>query len=1177
MNRQWTNDQLDAITARGGPVIVSAAAGSGKTAVLIERCIRLLTDPDPAQRVDADRLLVVTFTRLAAAELKDRLSAAIGELVRKTPGNADLLRQQRLLSKAHFSTVDSFCSSLAREYFYLLDIDRDFRVGDDGELNVLTADAMRMTLDMMYTEGSAGFHQIVETFASAKDDSRLESHTLRLFHFVRSHPFPDRWMREKLDYYTDFTDVSTSVWGRIIREYTADAVDYMGRLYDRGYAYLSSDEKLLSGNAALFEGDRAFLDRLTEAVDAEHWDAICAALDSFAAGRFYTPSGYADNPLKIAANAARMTFRKTVDELKKIYAQSEALCLYDIELLKDCAEQLFRAVKLFGENYAALKRERSIADYPDLEHWAIDLLIDPVTLERTAVAEEIASRFDYIMVDEYQDANETQDTIYKALSRDESNLFVVGDVKQSIYGFRHAMPELFLERKNNAALYRSGDPVYPAKIILGKNFRSDPGVLAAVNDIFTKLMSPSVGEIDYNAEEMLYPGADYAPTDEPPAEFDLIDPRGAAEDSAVLVEARFIADRIHRMVAEGFSVKDGDAYRPAEYGDFAILLRSFSGSAPIYADVLSKSGIVVDAGSGDDFLSAREITLMTNLLRVINNPALDIELLSVLMSPLYGFDEDDLARIRAGRPQGTLYAAVIADAERGGRKSRAFLDELSYYRAVSVTVTVSKLIGLIDARSSCMNILTAVDRTGAARNNLRMLADYARGYEQHTHKGLGGFVAYLDRLTENGSDLEAAARDMGAAGSGVMLMSIHASKGLEFPVVILAGTMHRFASDAAKPVLLHPRCGYAQKRWDPALNASFNTMPRKALALEISRGEKSEELRVLYVALTRARQKLLIVSTPRQGAESYLAGISKKLGGEREISPYVVRSAISLSDWLTMCVMLHPDAAELREYAEMEVDCAPEADYHLACHIIRPQAQEDAVGEDAEGPVVEANAAVTEELRRHAAFVYPYEGLLKLPSKVAASALAHKESGGERYLDRPAFMSDKKLNAAERGTAMHLFLQFVDWRAAREDIAAEIARLKDEGYLTAAQADSIDAARAQTFVGSALIDRVLNADKVYREYCFTIRIPASRVNPQIDARFADETVILQGAVDLAFAEDGELVIVDYKTDRVKDPRELAERYHTQLELYRDALEQCLGMKVRECVIYSVHHGVEVKV
>ena len=1175
MTRKWTDNQLNAITARGGSIIVSAAAGSGKTAVLVERCMRLLTDPDPALRVDADRLLVVTYTRAAATELRERLSEAIGELIRSTADNADLIRQQRMLSSAQISTVDSFCSTLARAYFYQLDIDRNFRVGDDGELAILRADAMRLTLDTMYAEGGEAFGRIVETFANAKDDSRLENNILKLYDFVRSHPFPQRWMEDKLSYYTDFTDASTSVWGRIISDYTIDALDYLGSLYDKGASAIAMDEKLHASLRGLYEGDRRFLDSLEQAVAAERWDGIVEALASFVPGRFSSPRGYADNPFKLAAAAARTAFKKVVEELRKIYAQSEALCLYDIELLKGCTEQIFRAVTLFHENYSALKRERALADYPDLEHWAIDLLIDPDSMEPTPIAAEIAARFDYIMVDEYQDANETQDAIFRAVSRDEENLFVVGDVKQSIYGFRHAMPELFLDRKSRAVLYDPEHPVFPAKIILEKNFRSEAGVLAAVNDIFTKLMSPSMGDIEYNEEERLYPGASYPEPVSAPLEFDMLDSRAIGEDDLLLAEATFVAERIHAMVAEGFPVVDKGFVRPAEYSDFAVLLRSFSSAAPTFVEVLSRCGIVATASGESGFLSAREIMVMTNFLRVINNPALDLELLSVLMSPVFGFSEDDLARIRVGRPHGSLYAAVIADADRGNRRSARFLGELAYYRDLSATAPLTVLINTIYDHSSFMDVMTATDRTDVCRNNLRVLLDYAGSFERNTHKGLSAFVSYLDRLAENGSDLAAAGRDADSGEGGVRVMSVHSSKGLEFPIVILANTYHRFVSDASKAVLLHPRYGYAQKRFDPALSAAYNTMPRKALALEIGRDEKSEELRVLYVALTRAKQKLMIVSAPRFGAASYLAGISKKLASEREIAPFAARSATSLSDWLTMCAMLHPDGAPLREYAEMEVDCSPEAEYRMDCRIVTELIAEDEEDDIAVQPAArEADESIIDELGRHASFVYPYEDLRSLPVKVAASDLAHRQSEhrGERYLDRPAFLSDERLDPAEKGTALHAFMQFADFASARRDIHTEIARLTSSGFLTEAQADSIDVDRAERFIRSEIVDRALASTKVYKEYRFNVRIPVEAVAPELAGRSGGESIVLQGAVDLAFEEDGALVIVDYKTDRVKRPEELIGRYRAQLELYRAALEQCLGLPVSECVIYSVRHS-----
>ena len=1163
-------------------MIVSAAAGSGKTAVLVERCMRLLTDPDPEKRVDADRLLVVTYTRAAAAELRERLSTAIGKLIRSTPDSGDLVRQQRLLAKANISTVDSFCSSLAREFFYVLDIDRGFRIGDDGELNVLRADAMRLTLDSMYADGDEEFYEIVETFASAKDDSRLENNIIKLFNFIRSHPFPDKWMDDMLAQYEGFTDASESVWGRIIREYTVEALGFMTGLYDRGFDAVSMDEKLTKALGSLYEGDRAFLERLTSAVERERWDEIVEALASFEAGRFNSPKGYSADPHKLTAQAARNVFKKAVEELQSIYAQSEALCLYDIELVKRCTEQIFKAVRLFSENYSAMKKEKGLADYPDLEHWVIELLIDPATMEKLPAAEEIGSRFDYIMVDEYQDANETQDCIYKALSRNEENLFVVGDVKQSIYRFRHAMPELFLRRKNNAALYDKDAPVYPTKIILEKNFRSSAPVLSAINYVYTKLMSPSVGDVDYNEEEMLYPGAKFDPTDDPPMELDVIDRKQVEEDDALIAEATFIADRIHRMVSEGFPVKDGDAYRPAEYGDFAVLLRNFSSIAPAYAEVLSNSGIAVDTQSDAGFLGAREIMVMLNLLRVINNPALDIELLSTVMSPVFGFTEDDMARIRVGKPKGSLYSAVIIDAANGSRKSKRFLNELRYYRGLSATVPLTKLINIIFERSSYMDIMTAVDRTELARDNLRLLLDYARSFEQNTHRGLTAFISYIDRLAESGADLKASHRDKGAAASGVKLMSIHSSKGLEFPVVIIANLNHRFVSDASQAVLLHPKYGYAQKRYDPVLSASYNTMPRKALAMEISRDEKSEELRVLYVGLTRAKQKLILVTAPKSGAAKYLDGISVKLAGEREISPYVVRSASSLSDWLTMCAMLHPDGGRLRDHASMEVDYAHVSDFRLECNIITSLYDEAETDENEEARADEAERAderVIAELRRHAEFVYPYEGLRSLPVKVAASALAHKysERPAKRYLDRPAFMSDEKLTPAEKGTALHAFMQFADFAAARKGISDEIERLVSGGYITRAQADSIDIRRAEAFINSPLIDRALRAERVYKEYRFSVRIPAHEISPDAAEAAQGESIVLQGAVDLAFVEDGELVIVDYKTDRVKDPAELVEMYAVQLRLYRGAMEQCLCIPVKECVIYSVRHSVEVKV
>ncbi|MBQ1898674.1 MAG: PD-(D/E)XK nuclease family protein, partial [Ruminococcus sp.] len=767
----------------------------------------------------------------------------------------------------------------------------------------------------------------------------------------------------------------------------------------------------------------------------------------------------------------------------------------------------------------------------------------------------------------------------KTVSRNEENLFVVGDVKQSIYGFRQAMPELFLKRKNTAYLYHRERPTFPAKIILEKNFRSDSEVLSAVNYFFTKLMSPAVGDIEYNEEEQLVAGAEYAPQAEPAIEYYVVDKEGVGEEDAAIAEARHIAERIHQMVAEGYPVKDGDGYRPATFSDFSVLMRNLSSYGAVYREVFELYGLHTHTESSAGFLGAREIMLMTNFLRVINNPALDIELLSVVMSPVFGFDEDDLARIRIGLRKGSLYAAITLDAEQGNQKSRAFLNELEYYRRLSATMPLYRLITVIFERSSFTSIISASDSSGYAMNNLRLLLDYARAFEQNTRRGLSSFVNYLDRLMEDGSDLPAAAGESGG-DFGVEMMTVHASKGLEFPIVFLANTARKFVSDSSKAVLLHSRYGYAQKLYDPALSASFNTMPRNALAMEKRRGEMSEELRVLYVAMTRAKQKLIMLATPSRPAGTYIAGVAKKLAGQREISPFAVRSVSALSDWLTMCALLHPDGEPLREYAGVSVDCDKQADFRLTCGVIDQPFDDDVDESDnADTAVTEENRAVIDELILHAEYVYPYEGLSGLPVKVAASSLAHRmtEEAYDRHLDRPAFLQGEKLTSAEKGTALHAFMQYADFAAARENIKAQLQLLTDEGYLTQAQADSVDIEKARSFIDSELVTRCLNADKVYKEYRFNIRIPANRVDPEIEESLSEETVILQGAVDLAFVEDGELVIVDYKTDRVKAPEELAERYASQLLLYKDAMEECLSLPVKECLIYSIRHSKEVAV
>ena len=1179
MKRNWTDAQKQAINAQGGSIIVSAAAGSGKTAVLVERVVSMITDSE--HPVDADRILVVTYTRAAAAELKERLHSKLSELISADPFNKALLRQQTLLNKACISTIDSFCSSIVKEFFYVLDIERNFRIADESELMLIKRDALKLTLDSMYAQGEPDFFRLVEAFGSVKDDSLLCDNILKIHTFLRSHPYPDLWIDEKLDAFSDFDDVADTVWGKILVDYLEEAVSFLSHNIEESFKAISYDETLHSALTPMLERDSQFLNLLKEALSCHKSEAITNALRTFESGRFPTIKGYKDNPIKIKVQNNRSQFKDIVLKLTELFDFDTQSCKIEIADLFVISSQIFNCVRSFSQNYQKLKASKKIADYPDLEHWTIKLLVDEKTGKLTEIAKVLSDRFDQIMIDEYQDANEAQDLIFTALSKNSSNLFFVGDVKQSIYGFRQAEPELFIKRKNNSVVYSEKDSEFPAKIFLDMNFRSIKGVTKIVNFFFEKLMSESVGDIVYDETETLKCGAKYESEDELCSEYYLLDMSELSEPDESVEEAKFIAETIHKMINEGYQVKDGDSYRNATFGDFAVLMRNANKQAPIYVDTLNALGVPSYSNSSYSFLNAFEIMIMTNFLSVIDNPALDIELLSVMMSPIFGFCADDMTAIRLESRYSSLYSAVLKMAQQNDKKCLNFVEELKYYRDLSVTCSVHDLLTVIYERTAYPSIVSSLPEGDLAVNNLRLLKEYAKSFEQGAGKGLSRFVSYLSRLKSNKSDIAGAADLSAANANAVHVMSIHASKGLEFPVCFIANTSKKFVSDSTDNVLLHSKLGIAVKRKDDELNATFNTMPRKALALSKKRDEMSEELRVLYVAMTRAKQKLILLSSHKK-LDTYLSKVASNIVDSGPVLPFAVRSCSHLSEWLTMCALLHPDCESLREISNCDITPDYNADFKFKAEVVLLNTSEDYDESDIDfikESEFEEDNTVVDVLRERNSFVYERSALSKLPSKIAASELAHKLSSYDfdRILDIPAFMNDKALSAAGAGTALHEFMEFCDFSKALGSITDEIDRLVAEGYISQLQAKSIDINKASAFINSNLVQRCLSSEKVYKEFRFTVEVDASIVDDKLPENLRNEKVILQGAVDLAFVENGELVIVDYKTDKVKSADKLFSLYHTQLEIYRDAMEKCTDYKVKEALIYSVHLGEVIEV
>lgn len=1174
MPRVWTQNQQNAISARGGSLLVSAAAGSGKTAVLVERVIKRITDP--ISPVDADRLLVVTFTRAAAAEMKERIAARLDGMVENDPQSAALRRQQMLLAKAHISTIHSFCSDLVRENFYSLDISADFRLAEESELAILKHETLNRVLEALYENEGEAFFLFADYFSTAKSDYLLQQVILKLYEFLCAHPFPEKWLREKERMYDCMEDVIHTGWGQVIADYAKNALQFCFELAKSSLLAFSERPELGDKLQSLLQLDLKHMEKLCAAVQDTTWDKVRACLYSvdFSA-RFTCAKGYKDDAVKLRIQANRDLLKKTLKSLCALFEQDETQCIEDIRALSPLVHELFQAVRIFAEEYAKEKQERNLADFNDLEHWTLALLTEETEdgWRFTKESQAIAGRFEEVMVDEYQDANEIQDLIFRAVSGDAKRLFVVGDVKQSIYGFRQAMPEIFLRRKDNCPVY---DPItdrYPAKVILDKNFRSRQGVTDAVNFVFRRLMSIETGDMEYTAEEELTAGAQYGEDGTPDMYFHLIDCSGADEDTDA-IEARHIAVMIRKFMAQHTVTENGEE-RPARYGDFCIMLRSASTHANVYVNELSSCGIPAASEASDSFLSAQEIAVTVSYLRIIDNPLQDIPLLNVLVSPICGFSPDDLAQMRAGCPQGQLYFALKQYGASGNPQAREFLTELDELRTLAAMTPVDLLINMIYTRTGYPAVVRSMEGGELKLSNLRLLQEYAKKYAVSGAKGLSGFVRYIDRLEEQKCDLKSGSV-LSEESDSVKVMTIHHSKGLEFPFCFLAATARNFRSDKADEVLLHAELGIGIRRKDLERMCRYSTMPRQAVALEIEREGKSEELRVLYVAMTRAREKLVVLSSHKNPAR-YLQTMASRLTGSDTVSPYIVRGAGCISNWIAQCALLHPDGFRLRELAgmprivqcesclpwEIEVIDAAKAGLREETSV-QPEAGENK-------QEVSYSAEETCKIIARLSAQYPYGPLTKIPVKVAASELAHEESRETyAFTSHPAFLNQDKLTGAEKGTALHAFMQYADLAVCAASPEEELKRLLEQGFLTERQVQAVELSKVKSCMESHVMQRFLSAQRQYREYRFTVKIKAGLADKELKPPYDQEDIVLQGAVDCAFVEDGQIVIVDYKTDRIENMAELKGRYQTQLELYRGAMQQCTGLHVKECVLYSFY-------
>lgn len=1168
--RNWTPAQEQSISVHGRSLLIAAAAGSGKTAVLVERVIRMITHP--THPVDVDRLLIVTFTRAAAAEMRQRLSDALAEKMAAEPDNRLYARQQMLLPRAYISTIHGFCARFLREFAGQTDLPMGFKVAEEGQTKLLEEEALDLVLEQCYRQKDPAFLALAEQLCSNKNDAGLRETVLGTYQFMQAQPFPERWLKEQIDAYTQVVPLEQTRWmAPIIRE--------VDQALERLCHYASV--------ACEIAGETGIIPYLeTETIDLNNYRRLRAALPTLTYDRlqqelavlWQTDLVRVTKPDAVQkagmeqVKAYRARIKTRLVKLRELLPRTEEECRRDLAAMAPLAEALGRLVGEYTARFTALKRQHKWLDYNDLEHETLRLLVDPVTDRPTLLARDVSRRFAEIMVDEYQDTNAAQDKLFSALSREEKNLFMVGDVKQSIYGFRQAMPEIFTSRRDDYAPYDPNTEETPATIQLENNFRSRHQVTDGVNFLFGQLMGRRTGGVDYQKEQLVcsakYPEADLA------AEWMLLNKEDAGDITDVQAEARQIAARIHRLMGS-MTVTAGDGQRPLEYEDICILTRRRKDMSTFVKE-FTALGIPVAADNGEDFLQTPEVSVAVSLLRVIDNPLREVSLTAVMLSPLYGFTPDDLARVRVSAGKHIpLYPALEQVSRSDGdpelaHRITALLSDLRRYRTLAVSLPADRLLETLYRETGIEAVYAA--RSGGSQRvaNLQQLDTIARSYEQGDFRGLSAFVRYIDRMEESGRSL--------AAGNtllqeGVRLMTVHGSKGLEFPVVFVArlcGLRNR--SDSSRKVLLHATAGIGMKLVDREENEKFTPLPHTGVRLARQQEEMEEELRVWYVALTRAREKLILVYTGGK-MDKLLEKLEMELTDGTLLLPDTVLSAPTAGELLLTAALRHPDFLPLR--GPHRIASLP-ADTGWQVRVCPPV--DEAVLAEELCPSARADEALADTLTKRLAYEYPYRSLSGVPAKLAASQLSHQKMSRDYVaVSRPAFLQAEGLTPAQKGTATHTFMQFADYEKAYACLEQEIQRLTEKGFLTRQQAESLNTDRLAAFFTGPLYRRMTAAERVWREYHFAVTVPAGSLT-DLPAAMAQEPVLVQGIADCVFREGDGLVLVDYKTDRVKTGRELCDRYREQMQFYQNALQTIFGLPVKEMLLYSFHLGgtVEVK-
>lgn len=1153
---QWTPQQNNAITARNRNILVSAAAGSGKTAVLVERVKQMICNKD--NPVDIDKLLIVTFTNAAAAEMRYRISKSLSEYIKNNPGDSFYKRQLSLIPNAKICTIDSFCVNLVKENFFDLSINQDFSTLEESELQLLEDSIISDVLDEYYEENDKNFISLAESFTAPGNEKPLINAIKKILRFIYAQPFPYNWLNNALEQYNPNIAFEDTVWFKYIKNEIESLLNLSEELIAENISLVDFDTEDINNKFIdVFEDDLSVLSGIRDAykkswnellnIDAVKFKTMprTTKIDSIVAAKL---KNNRENYKTILTKDIPSFFVSTTQE----YAE-------DMESLYPKFSMLIRLIKDVDERLMAEKKERNSYSFSDIEHFAINLLfsLDEESGEiiRSNLAKNLSKNFYEILVDEYQDTNEAQDLLFTYLSNGK-NLFTVGDIKQSIYRFRLAMPDIFNKKKKTYSLYNESDNNTSSKIILDKNFRSRKDICSFVNFIFSNIMSSELGEVDYNSEEYLNCGADYNNTTLPSADIRILN--GVKGEDADKKEAAYIAKIIKQKVKSGELIKDGDTYRPVKYGDFAILMRSLKNHINDYSQVLTDYGIPIICDNSTNLFENSEVRMLMSLLRTIDNPMQDIPLLATLMSPFYGFTADELAQIKINANTKDLYFCIFNS---DNQKVKDFIKDRAELRKLSVTMSVAGFIRYIVESKGMIAFINAMGNSEQRYQNILKLISFASKFDSGVNVGLTAFIRYIDKIVSSDKSVDSASLTSGSTDA-VTIMSVHHSKGLEFPICILAGASRQYnKQDLSDKLLLNTNLGLGLKCHNEELMYQYNSIPYAVIKSKNTTELMSENLRVLYVAMTRAKEQFITFITCDnidRKAKKLSAGI---VNGK--ILPYTCRKIQCDADFFLICTLIHPNGQKLRALADCDY-VSYDFDFPLNLEI---SDEIEVVKQTEESIQAESDEKIISQIKEKLDFSYRRKQLEGLSTKLTASMLDSSEQGFAYITSsKPSYMNKHELTPAQRGTAMHAFMQYCDYSNAKNNLKNEIERMADMGYISKEQADALDTERLHKFFSSNFAGRMFSSNKIHREIKVSSFVKANEI---YDTEYED-AVLIQGIADCVFEEDDGLVLVDYKTDRIKDEEELLSRYEKQIMFYKNAVSKTLKKNVKSAVLYSFY-------